>query len=206
MHPNYCIGYEACGGVWQANRYPAARCDVPSIAYQFSFAPSAEWSKWYSPSADIRTYYHDFAVNHGYIDKYIHLSHEVTSAIWQEAKGQWMLHITRTLPSGEKQTLTDEVDFLIGNIGVLNTWKWPDIPRRESFKGKIMHSAAYDESAVLDGKRIAVIGSGASSIQIVPEVAKVAKHLTVFYRTPQWITSGMSVEGYTDEEGRNFVC
>lgn len=117
-----------------------------------------------------------------------------------------MLHITRTLPSGEKQTLTDEVDFLIGNIGVLNTWKWPDIPRRESFKGKIMHSAAYDESAVLDGKRIAVIGSGASSIQIVPEVAKVAKHLTVFYRTPQWITSGMSVEGYTDEEGRNFVC
>jgi cation diffusion facilitator CzcD-associated flavoprotein CzcO len=200
------LGHPECGGVWYANRYPGCRCDVPSPAYQYSFAPSAEWPKFYSSAHDIKNYYHSFAREHGYLDKYIKLNHEVTEARWQESTGTWLLSITHRAPTGEVQTLTDEVHFLIGNYGILNTWKWPDIPNRESFKGTLVHSANYDPSLDLRDKRVAVIGSGSSSIQIVPEVAKVAETTVLFYRTPQWITSGFTLEGFTDEEGRNFEC
>lgn len=117
-----------------------------------------------------------------------------------------MLDIIHKTPSGESVTILDEVDFLVGNTGVLNTWKWPDIPGRETYAGKITHSADYDTSIETKGKTVIVIGSGASSIQIVPAVALDAAKVISFYRTPQWISTGLAVEGYTDPEGRNFVC
>ena len=179
---------------------------MPSAGYQFSFAPKADWPRYYSPAKEIQKYYADFAADHDYIGKYIKLRHEITKAVWSEAKGTWNLYIKETLESGDSRELEDEVDFLIGNIGVLNTWRWPEIPNRESFKGRITHSANYDTTIDNTGKRVAVIGSGASSIQIIPAVQKIAAHVTSFYRTPQWITTGLSVDGYTDPEGRNFDC
>lgn len=134
------------------------------------------------------------------------LSHEITRADWIEDTAKWRLSITETLPSGDKQQLMDEVDFLIGNIGVLNTWKWPEIPNREQFKGQITHSASYDRNIDCTGKRVCVIGSGASSVQIIPVVQKQASHLLSFYRTPQWISSGLAVDGWTDAAGGNFTC
>ncbi|KAK2730999.1 flavin-binding monooxygenase [Colletotrichum kahawae] len=85
----------------------------------------------------------------------------------------------------------------------MNTWKWPDIPNREAFKGKMMHSAAYDTSVDLKGKSVIVVGSGASAVQIVPAIQPDAKKVTSFYRTPQWVSGGVPLEGYT-ESGQNF--
>ncbi|KAH6871813.1 hypothetical protein B0T10DRAFT_416912 [Thelonectria olida] len=196
--------YPKCGGVWHANKYPGCRCDVPSAAYQFSFAPKPDWSRYYSPAVEIQAYYEEFARENGYLDRYIKLSHEVNGATWDEATSQWTLLITQTTESGEKRVFEDRVDFLIANIGVLNTWKWPDIPGREAFRGRMTHSADYDTSLDLNGKTVIVIGSGASSIQIIPAIQQTAKKVISFYRTPQWISPGLSLEGYTDEQGRNF--
>ncbi|KAH8684370.1 hypothetical protein BGZ60DRAFT_367323 [Tricladium varicosporioides] len=197
--------YPSPGGVWYANRYPGCKCDVPSAGYQYSFSPSAEWPKYYSSAEEIWKYYSDFANSHGYVEKYMKLSHEITRADWVEDLAKWRLSITETLPSGDKRQFMDEVDFLIGNIGVLNTWKWPEIPNREHYKGQITHSANYDTSIDCTGKRVCVIGSGASSVQIIPVVQKQASHLVSFYRTPQWISSGLGIEGWTDAAGGNFT-
>jgi cation diffusion facilitator CzcD-associated flavoprotein CzcO len=202
----YSTGYEECGGVWHANKYPGCRCDVPSAAYQFSFAPSPDWPKYYSPAKDIKAYYSNFARDRGYVEKYIKLSHEVVKAEWNEAKGKWILDILHHSLSGESIPLKDEVDFLVGNIGVLNTWKWPEIPQRETYTGRMTHSADYDTSIETKDKTVIVIGSGASSIQIIPAISKDAAKVVCFYRTPQWISTGLAVEGYTDPEGRNFAC
>lgn len=201
-----CAGYSEVGGVWHANRYPGCRCDVPSAAYQYSFAPRSDWPRYYSDAKDIAAYYKSFAQERGYLDKYVKLNHEVQGANWNEQKGMWVLQIRRTLPNGSIEYVHDEVNFLVANVGVLNTWKWPQIPGRELFKGQMTHSADYDVGLNLEGKRVAVIGSGASSIQIIPAIQNKVAHLVSFYRTPQWISSGFAVEGYTDSEGKNFTC
>ncbi|KAF5591075.1 steroid monooxygenase [Fusarium pseudoanthophilum] len=196
--------YPKPGGVWYANKYPGCRCDVPSPAYQYPFHPKADWSKYYSPAAEIQSYYESFAREKGYVDNYIKLSHRVDKATWDEPNGQWILTVTETT-DGRERTFEDRVDFLIANIGILNTWKWPDIPNREAFRGHITHSADYDTNLDLEGKTVIVIGSGASAIQIVPAIKSTAKKVISFYRTPQWIGPGLPMEGYTDSEGRNFV-
>ncbi|KAH6677853.1 hypothetical protein F5X68DRAFT_173604 [Plectosphaerella plurivora] len=201
--------YDRPGGVWYANKYPGCRCDVPSQAYQFSFAPKPTWSRYYSPAAEIQEYYESFAREHGYLDKYIKLLHTVDKTVWDEDAAEWVLTVTETR-LGEQgttevvRTFEDRVDFLVANIGVLNTWKWPDIPNRETFTGKMTHSADYDTSIDLKDKTVIVIGSGASAIQIVPAIKNEAKKVISFYRTPQWIGPGLSMEGYTDDQGRNF--
>ncbi|KXJ85363.1 hypothetical protein Micbo1qcDRAFT_237511 [Microdochium bolleyi] len=196
--------YPKPGGVWYANKYPGCRCDVPSPAYQFSFAPKPDWSRYYSPASEIQAYYETFARERGYLDKYIKLSHRVDSARWDEASSQWELSITDISASGEERSFVDRVDFLVANTGILNTWKWPDIPARESFRGGITHSADFDTNLDLKDKTVLVIGSGSSSLQIVPAIRGTAKKIISFYRTPQWIGSGLPMEGYTDELGRNF--
>lgn len=134
------------------------------------------------------------------------LSHEVTRAEWSEQTSKWRLYITETSSSEERRDFTDDVDFLVGNIGVLNTWKWPNVPNRESFQGQMTHSGNYDTTIDYKGKRVCVIGSGASSLQIIPAVQREASHLISFYRTPQWVGPGLSIDGWTDELGRNFAC
>ncbi|KAL1887843.1 hypothetical protein Sste5346_009955 [Sporothrix stenoceras] len=192
------------GGVWTSNKYPGCRCDVPSPAYQFSFAPKADWPMFYSGAEEIQKYYSEYAYKNGYVDKYIKLQHTVTKAEWVEAAGKWNITVQEQLPSGEIREFEDSVDFLLNNIGVLHTWKWPAIPNREAFKGTMAHSADYDTSIDLKDKRVAVIGSGASAIQVVPAVAKEAAQVVSFYRTPQWISPGMPFEGFT-ESGHNFT-
>lgn len=200
------VGYPKPGGVWYANKYPGCRCDVPSPAYQYPFAPKSSWSRYYSPAAEIQSYYEEFATKNGYVDKYIRLSHQVDKAVWDETTGQWVLTISHTNESNEESTFEDRVDFLIANVGVLNTWKWPDIPNREAYQGKMTHSADYDTSLDLKDKTVIVIGSGASAIQIVPAIRPTVKKLISFYRTPQWIGPGLAMDGFTDSEGRNFDC
>lgn len=131
--------------------------------------------------------------------------------VWDEATSQWILTVTEIKTNDasgetEERTFEDRVDFVVCNTGVLNTWKWPDIPGRDAFKGRITHSADYDTSIDLKDKTVIVIGSGASAIQIVPAIKGDAKKVISFYRTPQWIGPGLAMDGYTDTEGRNFNC
>lgn len=200
-------GYPKPGGVWYANKYPGCRCDVPSPAYQFSFATKPDWSRYYSPASEIQQYYDDFAAERGFVDKYIKLLHRVDGAVWDEAAAEWIIDVSELKEDGTVvRAFQDRVDFLVANIGVLNSWKWPDIPNRESFKGQVTHSADYDRSIDLKDKTVIVIGSGASAIQIVPAIQPEVKKVISFYRTPQWIGPGLASEGYTDSEGRNFDC
>lgn len=192
--------------MWYANKYPGCRCDVPSPAYQYPFAPKHDWSRYYSPAAEIQEYYENFSRENGYLDKYIKLNHRVDKAVWDEVTSQWILSITETGASKEDVKFQDRVDFLVANVGVLNTWKWPDIPNRDSYHGRVTHSADYDTSIDLQGKTVIVIGSGASAIQIVPAIRTTAEKVISFYRTPQWIGPGLAMDGYTDAEGRNFNC
>lgn len=180
---------------------------MPSPAYQYPFAPNPQWSKYYSPAEEIQVYYEKFATERGYLEKYIHVRHRVDSAVWDETASEWVLTITVTDDeSKDVRTFEDRVDFLIANVGVLNTWKWPDIPAREVFKGQITHSADYDTTLDLKDKTVIIIGSGASAIQIVPAIQPIAKKVISFYRTPQWIGPGLAMDGHTDAEGRNFFC
>lgn len=126
--------------------------------------------------------------------------------MWDSETSQWVLTITDKTNEEAPRGFEHRVDFLIANTGVLNTWKWPNIPHRESFKGQITHSADYDSSIKLRDKTVIVIGSGASAIQIVPAIKNEVKKLISFYRTPQWIGPGLAMDGFTDMEGRNFDC
>ncbi|KAF5499652.1 FAD-binding monooxygenase moxY [Colletotrichum fructicola] len=195
--------HPACGGVWYVNKYPGCRCDIPSPSYQLSFYPKPDWSQYCAPAEEIQKYYQSFAEERGFVEKYIKLRHEVVQTTWNEETSQWILDIDELLDNGEKRRFQDKVDFLVASIGIMNTWKWPDIPNREAFRGKMMHSAAYDTSVNLKDKSVIVIGSGASAVQIVPAIQPDAKKVTSFYRTPQWVSGGVPLEGYT-ESGQNF--
>ncbi|KAH8621080.1 hypothetical protein IG631_24267 [Alternaria alternata] len=196
----------ACGGVWYTNRYPGCRCDVPSHQYQFSFAPNPEWSSYYSTAEEIQAYFQNFAEKQGYIGKYIKLQHHVTKAVWHEEKGQWQLFVREMNGPHFVRDFEDYVDFLVGSFGILNTWKWPDIPNRESFKGHMIHSANYDASLNLKDLRVAVIGSGPTASQIVPSICETAKQVVSVSRTPQWVVKEIGLKGNDDITGHNFQC
>ena len=165
------------GGVWQANTFPGATCDVPSNLYSFSFAPNPEWSSTYSPQAEIRTYLHDCVERFG-LRPTIRAGVEVLGARWDEGEDLW--HVQTS--DGEWRTRV-----LVSAVGPLTEPRLPDVPGIERFTGEVMHSARWDAGYDLAGKRVASIGTGASAIQYVPRIAEVAGHLSVFQRTPPWV-------------------
>jgi cation diffusion facilitator CzcD-associated flavoprotein CzcO len=165
------------GGTWRDNTYPGCRCDVPSHLYSFSFAPNPEWSETYSPQPEIQAYLRTIAVDHGVVAR-TRFGSEVLDASWNVEEQRWYL----TTASGP---LTADV-VLLGN-GPLAEPAIPDIHGLESFEGDTFHSARWRHDVDLNGKRIAVIGTGASAIQFVPEIQPAAGRLTVFQRTPAWV-------------------
>ncbi len=164
------------GGTWRDNRYPGCRCDVPSHLYSFSFAPNPDWSETYSPQGEIRAYLQRVAEEHGVLDR-VRFDCEVRHATWDERGQRWHLDTSQG-------PLTTEV-LLLGN-GPLAEPAIPDIPGREDFAGTAFHSAAWSDHD-LTGERVAVVGTGASAVQFVPEIADAVAHLTVFQRTPPWV-------------------
>jgi cation diffusion facilitator CzcD-associated flavoprotein CzcO len=165
------------GGTWRDNRYPGCRCDVPSHLYSFSFAPNPEWSETYSPQPEIQAYLRRVAEERGVVAR-TRFGHEVRSARWDADRQHWALD-TAAGP------LT--ADALILGNGPLAEPAVPDIPGLDSFAGPRWHTAAWPAEADLAGKRVAVIGTGASAIQLIPAIADEVAHLTVFQRTPPWI-------------------
>jgi cation diffusion facilitator CzcD-associated flavoprotein CzcO len=186
------------GGTWLENRYPGCTCDIPSHSYQFTWARNPNWSAFYSGSEEIWQYMKDVAVKYD-LEKYVQLKTMVESAIWDEASGQWKLHLL----SPEGAQVDDWCDVLVSASGVLNSWKWPDIPGLDLFKGKMMHSSAWDQEYDLQGKKVAVIGGGSSAVQVIPNIQPKVAKLYAFLRSPVWVTTGFGAK-YAGPGGTNF--
>ncbi len=166
------------GGTWLQNTYPGCACDVPTELYSFSFALNPDWSRTYAPQPEIHAYLKRCAEQFGVLAK-VRLGVEVTRAEWDGAAAQWVVH----LAGGEAV----RARFLVSAIGGLSRPALPKLDGLEHFKGRVFHSQRWDHSFPLEGKRVAVVGTGASAIQIVPALAPKVAQLTVFQRTPPWI-------------------
>ena len=165
------------GGTWYWNRYPGVAVDIPSFSYQFSFEQRPDWSRTYAHGDELRSYAELLADKYGVRSK-IRFNTEVIDATWDEEHGFWRL----TLDSGDAVTAR----FLVNAAGVLTTPKLPDIAGVDGFDGVTIHTARWDHSQDLTGKRVAIIGTGASAVQVIPEIAPIVEHLTVYQRTPIW--------------------
>ncbi|MCW2753263.1 MAG: NAD(P)/FAD-dependent oxidoreductase [Marmoricola sp.] len=168
---------DTVGGTWRDNTYPGAACDVPSQLYSFSFAPNPTWSRSFSPQSEIHAYLQDVAQRAGVLDRF-RFGTTVQDAAWDTEDQVW----TVVTSAG---TLT--ADVLISGSGGLSEPKDPDIKGIDSFGGAIFHTARWDHDVDLTGKRVAVIGTGASAIQVIPEIAKTVAHLDVYQRTAPWV-------------------
>ncbi|PGH09783.1 hypothetical protein GX51_00467 [Blastomyces parvus] len=191
------------GGTWLENRYPGCACDVPSASYQFAWRPSPNWTHYYSPAREIWQYMRNIVDEEGMM-RYIRLRSRVTRAEWNEDRSKWMVRVEQS-DGDEKavRVLEDECDVLLNGNGVLNNWKWPDIPGLMSFKGRLFHTAMYEEGFDLKGKRVAVIGSGSSGVQTVATVYKDVSKLYTWVRNPTWITAGFA-QKFAGPDGGNF--
>jgi cation diffusion facilitator CzcD-associated flavoprotein CzcO len=168
---------DGVGGTWYWNTYPGIAVDIPSFSYQFSFEQSAHWSRTYAPGHELRAYAEHCVDKYGIRPK-IRFHTKVLAAQFDDAQNLWRVQID---PSGDITTR-----FLVNASGVLTVPKLPDIDGVDCFGGTTMHTARWDHSQDLAGKRVAVIGTGASAVQMIPEIAPIVKHLTVFQRTPIW--------------------
>jgi cation diffusion facilitator CzcD-associated flavoprotein CzcO len=166
------------GGVWRANVYPGIACDVPSHLYSLSFAPNADWSKRFSPDSEIRAYLQGVADRFG-VTPLIHFNADVERATFDERSGRWRLAVA----NGDDV----EAEVLITACGQLTRASIPDVPGLDRFKGPIFHSAHWDEQFDAAGKRVAVIGTGASAIQFVPAIAPQVAQMTIFQRSAPWV-------------------
>jgi cation diffusion facilitator CzcD-associated flavoprotein CzcO len=165
------------GGTWRDNTYPGAACDVPSQLYSFSFAPNPGWSRSFSPQREIQDYIRRVAERSGVLDRF-RFRTTVEDAAWDEQAHRWRIRTS----AGD---LT--ADVLVSAAGALSDPKLPDIDGIDSFQGEVFHSAQWNHDYDLTGKRVAIIGTGASSIQIVPEIAKQVAHLDVYQRTAPYV-------------------
>lgn len=164
------------GGVWHWNRYPGLTCDVPSQIYQFGFAPKADWSSLWAAGEEIRDYHRDIVDRFG-LDRHLRLNTEVTEARWDN--GTW------TVTTGDGDGLT--ADFVICATGVLHHPFTPDIPGLDAFGGPVVHTARWDPNVQTEGRRVAVIGTGSTGVQVVSALQPEAAEVIHFARSAQWV-------------------
>lgn len=171
-----CEKASRLGGTWRDNRYPGLSCDVPAHMYTYSFEPNPDYSRRYASGAEINAYFERVAHKYNLL-RDIRFDCEIVRGEYRDSR--W------TLTTAEGERL--EADFVIGATGVLHHPSWPDIPGLADFQGACFHTARWDESVDLRGKRVGLVGTGSTAVQIVPEVQKLAARLHLFQRTPQWI-------------------
>ncbi len=164
------------GGTWNYNDYPGLRCDVPSHYYQYSFEPKGDWSHRFCGGPEIRQYFEDMAKKYNIFAR-IQFNKEVVNADYHD--GEWTVETA--------DGASTKADFFISACGILVRPKYPDIPGLDTFAGRTIHSARWDHSLDLKGKRVAVIGNGSTGIQMIKPMSELASKLVSFQRTPQWI-------------------
>ena len=169
---------EGVGGTWWVNRYPGCACDVQSHLYSLSFAPKPDWSRQFAPRAEIQAYLETLARSRG-LEAHLRLGRRVEQTRWDEQKQCWRIrdHLGNDY----------QAEILVSAIGGLSRPNWPAIPGLEQFKGPVIHSQQWPDKLELANKRVAVIGSGASAIQFVPEIQPQVARLDLYQRTAQWI-------------------
>jgi cation diffusion facilitator CzcD-associated flavoprotein CzcO len=166
------------GGTWYVNNYPGLAVDVPTTTYSYYFEPNPNWSRLFSTGSEIKQYADDVADKYD-VRRHMRFNTTVESAHWDDDANTWRV----ALAGGE--TLTTR--YLITATGFLSQPHTPDIPGITSFAGKIIHTTDWDDSYDLKGRRVAIIGTGATAVQLIPELAKAAADLTVYQRTPIWV-------------------
>jgi cation diffusion facilitator CzcD-associated flavoprotein CzcO len=186
---------DGVGGTWRTNSYPGAACDVPSHLYSLSFAPNPHWSRAYAAQPEILRYVEE-CYDRFDLRRKVRTGTEVVAARWDDAASLWELHDTR----GD----VHRASVLVSAIGMFHTPTIPSIPGVDGFGGVQFHSARWDHRHDLTGRRVAVVGTGASAIQVVPALAGRASHLDVYQRSAPWILPRRDPP-YTDEERRRFA-
>lgn len=174
-------GDDGIGGTWRHNTYPGAACDIQSHLYSFSFAPNKSWSRTYARQPEILAYLEAVADEFD-LRRHLMLGTTVRALHWNHDARGWDCHVERP---GQPAILS--ADAVVCAVGLFGSPKLPDIEGLPGFGGSLMHTAQWDHTVDLAGKKVAVIGTGASGVQVVPELAKVAGHVTVFQRTPPWM-------------------
>ncbi|EXJ87185.1 hypothetical protein A1O3_04144 [Capronia epimyces CBS 606.96] len=207
-----CVIYEKndeVSGTWTENRYPGCACDIPSVTYQYTWEHKV-WSQFYSGAKEILGYFQHVADKYD-LRKYIKLRHQVNHAQWDEDTGKWTVKVKNLADGSEFE---DSAEILINASGIFNYWEWPKMKGIDKYKGILVHSANYPEGLELDGKRIAVVGTGASGLQLTAALQPKASHLYTWVRTGTWITSsyGSNMAGpdggnftYTEEQKKRFI-
>ncbi|MBY4403152.1 NAD(P)/FAD-dependent oxidoreductase [Rhodococcus fascians] len=165
------------GGTWRDNTYPGCACDVPTSLYSFSFAPSPKWSHTFARQPELFDYLQSVVERLNLRDRIV-TDCELLSADWSDTDQRWTVQTSKGAAS---------VRVLIAATGALSTPKIPDVPGIDTFQGTVFHSATWNHEHDLTGERVAVIGTGASAVQFVPEIVDKAQRLTVFQRTPAWV-------------------
>jgi cation diffusion facilitator CzcD-associated flavoprotein CzcO len=186
---------DGVGGTWRDNDYPGAACDVPSHLYSFSFELNPWWSRTYATQPEILAYLERCTDQYG-VRPHVRTGVAITSASWNERAQHWELETA----TGESFT----ADVVVSGLGMLNVPVIPGIPGADRFRGRSFHSSRWDHSKSVAGERVASIGTGASAIQYVPAIAPEVEHLTVFQRSPIWITPRLD-KAFTAEEQRRFA-
>ncbi len=168
---------DGVGGAWHWNTYPGVAVDIPSPSYQFSFEQMPDWSRLYAPGEELKGYAEHLVDKYGLRPK-VRFKTRINGATFDDEAHLW--HLT----SEEGEEITTR--FVIGATGVFNEPRLPDIAGVADFEGETLHTARWDHDVSLEGKRVAIIGTGASAVQVIPEIAPQVEHLTVFQRTPIW--------------------
>lgn len=170
----------AIGGTWYHNTYPGAACDVASHFYCYSFEPNPNWSYIYSPQKEILAYIQHCAKKYN-VDPHVELNKKIDKFVWDEAAGLWTAYFS--------DATTQKARQIINGMGGLHVPHYPDIPGYTDFEGPYMHSARWDHDVDFTGKTVSIIGSAASAVQIIPELAKTCSQITVFQRTPNYVVA-----------------
>jgi cation diffusion facilitator CzcD-associated flavoprotein CzcO len=166
------------GGTWHVNHYPGLTVDVPSTTYSYWFEPNPYWSRLFAPGAELKRYAEHVADKYN-VRRYMRFNTTVEGAQWDDEAQVWRV----ALAGGE----TLDAQFLVAATGFLSQPRLPDIPGIDTFAGRIIHTADWDDSYSVQGRRAAVIGTGSTGVQVIPELAKKASELTVYQRTPIWV-------------------
>ncbi|KAH7260389.1 hypothetical protein FSOLCH5_009272 [Fusarium solani] len=196
------------GGTWFENVYPGVRCDIASHVYQSTFTPKTDWSDKYAPGHEIRDYWQSVARKYD-VYKYAKLNHKVEDISWDDAEGVWITTV--------RNVQTDEVtveknDFILTSVGRFNAWKLPDYPGISDYKGHLRHASNWNTEFDPKGKKVAVIGNGASGIQVVANLQPVVSQLDHYARNKTWIAASWAGEErklepqpYTEEEKKKWA-
>ncbi|KAK2741708.1 hypothetical protein FQN55_008207 [Onygenales sp. PD_40] len=172
------------GGTWFENRYPGVRCDIPANVYQSTFSPNTQWTEEFAQGAEIRDYWQSVAKKYD-VYKYIRFQQKIETAEWIPEEGKWKITIQDL--NEPAKTYEEKVDVLITAVGHFNAWKLPSYEGIESFRGQLFHTSNWDPKFDASGKRVALIGNGASGLQVLPFLQQTAAHVDHYARNKTWI-------------------